>query len=100
MFGEEYNQLKLKNPCVATHRIVSQQVSNQGEGPRGSFLHTLTIRETSRVQVKFPKAEIFPKAKYFIYVLPLEVIPHSVFDCVVIHAPICYFSRVHLGAKI
>lgn len=28
------------------------------------------------------------------------MIPRSAFDCVVIHAPVYYFSRVHLEAKI
>ena len=36
---------------------------------------------------------------YFI-VLPLEVIPRSVFDCFVAHGPAYYFSPVHLEAKI
>ena len=37
--------------------------------------------------------------EYFI-VVPLEVIPRSVFDCVVSHGPTYYFSLVHLEAKI
>lgn len=34
------------------------------------------------------------------FVLPLEVIPRSVFDCFVAHGPAYYFSPVHLEAKI
>lgn len=41
-----------------------------------------------------------PRTQNYFIVLPLEVIPRSVFDVVVTHGTTYYFSRVHLEAKI
>ena len=79
---------KIKNRELRTEQLFSYILNN---------LLALTILPSGK---RLWEQGSWPRAHRYYIVLPLEVIPRSVFDCVVTHASTCYFFRVRLEAKI